>query len=137
MTNKHHCFRYFTLNTTMGHRALQNGRIYVHQNPNDGHLIVDELRDKVRMVMKLCHQTGYSTFRGTCQFWQKQRSRLIVIMDTLTACPMLPLHLVLLTYSGQNWLIYLMLMILKAVLLYRWRPLIRQNSVFTLIRIKT
>ena len=45
--SKHPCFRYFTLNTVMRHRALQTGRIYVHQNPNDGHLTIDELRDMV------------------------------------------------------------------------------------------
>ena len=27
-------FRYFALNTEMWWRALQNGRIYLHQNPN-------------------------------------------------------------------------------------------------------
>ena len=44
---KHPRFRYFALNTQMRHRALQNGRIYVRQNPDDGHLSVDELRDMV------------------------------------------------------------------------------------------
>lgn len=44
---KHPRFRCFALNTSMRHRALQNGRIYVCQNPDDGHLTVDELRDMV------------------------------------------------------------------------------------------
>ena len=41
--------RYFALNTEMRHRALQTGRIYIRQNPHDGHLTVDELRDMVRV----------------------------------------------------------------------------------------
>ena len=44
---KHPRFRYFTLNTQIRHRALQMGRIYVRQNPHDGHLSVDELREMV------------------------------------------------------------------------------------------
>ena len=44
---KHHRFRYFALNTQMRHRALQTGRIYVRQNPHDGHLSVDELKEMV------------------------------------------------------------------------------------------
>ena len=44
---KHPRFRYFALNTQMRHRALQTGRIYVRQNPHDGHLLVDELREMV------------------------------------------------------------------------------------------
>ena len=31
----------------MRHRALQTGRMYVRQNPHDGHLSVDELRQMV------------------------------------------------------------------------------------------
>ena len=44
---KHPRFRYFALNTEMRHRALQIGRVYVHQSPHDCHLSVDELRDMV------------------------------------------------------------------------------------------
>ena len=41
------CIRYFALNTEMRHCALQTGRIYmyVHQNPHDGHLSLDELKE--------------------------------------------------------------------------------------------
>ena len=42
--------RYFALNTEMRHRALQTGRIYVRQNPHDGHLTVDELRDMFELA---------------------------------------------------------------------------------------
>lgn len=31
-------FRYFALNTEMRWRALQTGRVYVRQNPEDAHL---------------------------------------------------------------------------------------------------
>ena len=44
---KHLRFRYFALNTQMRHRALQTGRIYVRQNPHNGHLSVDELKEMV------------------------------------------------------------------------------------------
>ena len=44
---RHPRFRYFALNTEMRWRALQSGRIYVRQHPNDAHLIADELRDMV------------------------------------------------------------------------------------------
>lgn len=44
---KHPRFRYFALNTQMRHQALQTGRIYVRQNPHDGHLSVYELREMV------------------------------------------------------------------------------------------
>ena len=43
----HPRFRYFALNTQMRHRALQTGRIYVRQNPHDGHLSIDDLREMV------------------------------------------------------------------------------------------
>jgi len=42
---KHPRFRYFALNTEMRHRALQTGRVYVRQNPQDGHISIDELRE--------------------------------------------------------------------------------------------
>ena len=83
---KHPRFRYFALNTQMRHRALQNGRIYVRQNPDDGHLSVDELRDMVgHSNQALSNRVLHfgATLRGTRQFWQKQRSRLTAMVDTL------------------------------------------------------
>ena len=44
---RHPRFRYFALNTEMRWRALQAGRIYVHQHPHDAQLSVEELRDMV------------------------------------------------------------------------------------------
>jgi len=83
---KHPRFRYFALNTQMRHRALQNGRIYVRQNPEDAHLTVDELRDMVghdnqALSSRVLHFG--STLRGTRQFWQKQKNRLTAMVDTL------------------------------------------------------
>jgi len=43
----HPHFRYFTLNTQMRHRALQAGRKFVHQNPHDGHLSIDDVREMI------------------------------------------------------------------------------------------
>ena len=44
---KHPRFRYFALDTEMRWRALQTGRIYVRQHPQDAQLSVEELRDMV------------------------------------------------------------------------------------------
>lgn len=41
------CHPYFALNTEMCWHALQTGRVYVHQHPNDARLTVGELRDIV------------------------------------------------------------------------------------------
>ena len=83
---KHTRFRYFALNTIMRHRALQTGRIYVRQNPCDGHLSVDELREMVghnseNLSNRVLHYE--TSLRGTRQFWLKQRSRLTAMVDTL------------------------------------------------------
>ena len=83
---KHPRFRYFALNTEMRHRALQAGRIYVRQHPDDDHLSVDELRDMVgrqgdAFSNRVLHYA--SSLRGTRQYWFKQRSRLIAMVDTL------------------------------------------------------
>lgn len=82
----HPRFRYFALNTLMRHRALQTGRIYVRQNPHDGHLTIDELREMVghesnTLSNRVLHFG--STLRGTRQFWQKQKTRLTAMVDTL------------------------------------------------------
>jgi len=83
---KHPRFRYFALNTQMRHRALQTGRIYVRQNPEDGHLTVDELRELVEhnnqtLSNRVLHFGA--TLRGTRQFRQKQRTCLTAMIDTL------------------------------------------------------
>lgn len=82
---KHPRFRYFALNTEMRHRALQTGRIYVRQNPHNGHLAVDELRDMVRVSETLSNRVLHfsASLRGTRQFWMKQKSHLIAMVDTL------------------------------------------------------
>ena len=83
---KHPRFRYFALNTQMRHRALQTGRIYVRQNPHDGHLSIDELREMVRhdgdaLSNRVLHFGA--SLRGTLQFWLKQKNRLTAMVDTL------------------------------------------------------
>ena len=83
---KHPRVRYFALNTQMRHRALQTGRIYVRQNPHDGHLSVDQLRELVghdnnAFTSRVLHFGA--TLRGTRQFWLKQKRRLISMVDTL------------------------------------------------------
>ena len=83
---RHPRFRYFALNTEMRWRALQAGRIYVRQHPVDAQLTVDELRDMVgREGEAFSNQVlHYATsLRGTRQYWFKQRSRLIAMVDTL------------------------------------------------------
>ena len=44
---KHPRFRFFALNTEMRWRALQVGRIYVKQHPQDAQLSVEDLRAMV------------------------------------------------------------------------------------------
>ena len=83
---RHPRFRYFALNTEMRWRALQTGRIYVRQHPHDAHLTVDELRDMVghggeAFSNRVLHYA--SSLRGTRQYWFKQRSRLIAMVDTV------------------------------------------------------
>ena len=83
---RHRRFRYFALNTEMRWRALQAGCIYVHQHLHDAQLSVDELREMIGhegevFSNRILH---YATFkRGTRQYWFKQRSRLIAMVDTL------------------------------------------------------
>ena len=83
---RHPRFRYFALNTEMRWRALQTGRIYVRQHPDDAQLSAEELREMVgqegeAFSSRVLHYA--STLRGTRQYWMKQRSRLIAMVDTL------------------------------------------------------
>ncbi len=69
----------------MRHRALQTGRVYVHQNPHDGHLSVDEMRQMVSSSDTFSNRVLHfgACLRGTRQFWFKQKSRLVAMVDTL------------------------------------------------------
>ncbi len=83
---RHPRFRYFALNTEMRWRALQTGRIYVRQHPHDAQLSVEELRDMVgregaAFSNRVLHYSA--SLRGTRQYWFRQRSRLIAMVDTL------------------------------------------------------
>lgn len=83
---KHPRFRYFALNTEMRWRALQTGRVYINQHPRDARLNLDDLRDMVGregecFANRVLHFA--SSLRGTNQYWFKQRSRLISMVDTL------------------------------------------------------
>ena len=84
--SKHPRFRYFALNVEMRWRALQTGRIHIYQHPHDASLSVDELRDMVgregeAFSNRVLHYAA--SLRGTRQYWFKQRSRLISMVDTL------------------------------------------------------
>ena len=84
--SKHLRFRYFALNTEMCWRALQTGRIYIYQHPHDARLSVDELRDMVgregeAFSNRVLHYAA--SLCGTRQYWFKQWSRLISMVDTL------------------------------------------------------
>ena len=84
MFAKHPHFRYFALNTEMRWRALQAGRVYIRQHPEDARLSVDELRDMVgtsSFSNRVSHFAG--SLRSTKAYWMKQRSRLIAMVDTL------------------------------------------------------
>ena len=83
---RHPRFRYFALNTEMRWRALQTGRVYINQHPKDARLTLKDLKDMVGhdgecFANRVLHFA--STLRGTSQYWFKQRSRLIAMVDTL------------------------------------------------------
>ena len=83
---RHPRFRYFALNTVLRWRAIQTGRIYVRQHPHDQHLTIDELRDMVgRESETLSNRVLHfaTSLRGTRQYWFKQRTQLIAMVDTL------------------------------------------------------
>ena len=83
---QHPRFRYFALNTEMRWRALQAGRIYIRQHPHDAQLSVEELRDMVGREGEVFSNRvmHYATsLRGTRQYWFKQRSRLVAMVDML------------------------------------------------------
>ena len=100
---RHPRFRYFALNTEMRWRALQTGRVYINQHPDDARLMLDNLRDMVGHEGEFfTHRVMHfaSSLRGTSQFWFKQRSRLISMVDTLG----MPSLTMLLMASGLSWL---------------------------------
>lgn len=83
---KHCRFRYFALNTEMRWCALQTGRVYVRQNPEDGHLSIEDLRDMIGHQgenFANCVLHYAASLRGTKQYWFQQRSRLISMVDAL------------------------------------------------------
>ena len=82
----HPRFRFFALNTEMRWRALQAGRIYIRQHPGDAQLSLDELRDMVGregevFSNRVLHYAA--SLRGTKQYWFRQRSRLVSMVDIL------------------------------------------------------
>ena len=62
---RHPCFRYFALNMDIHWRALQAGRVYICQHPEDACLSVVKLRDMVGISFSshICHYAG--SLRGT------------------------------------------------------------------------
>ena len=83
---KHPRFRFFALNTEMRWRALQTGQVYVKQHPGDAQLSLDELRGMVgrqgeAFSNRVLHYA--SSLRGTKQYWYRQHSRLLSMVDTL------------------------------------------------------
>ena len=97
---RHLRFRFFALNTEMRHCALQAGRVYVKQHPGDGQLSLDELRDimvgrqREAFSSRVLHYA--SSLRGTKQYWQLQRSRLLSMVPSSSLT-------VQKTSSGQSW----------------------------------
>ena len=100
---KHPRFRYFALNTEMRWRALQAGRVYVQQHPNDDRLTVDDLRDMVgregeAFSNRVLHYA--SSLRGTRQYWSNSAAGSSPWWTPL-AFPLCSLHTVQLITSGQ------------------------------------
>ena len=83
---RHPRFRYFALNSEMRWCALQTGRVYIKQHPSDARLSLDELRSMIdcggeQFSKRVMHYA--SSLRRTKQYWFKQRSRLIAMVDML------------------------------------------------------
>ena len=83
---RHPRFRYFALNSEMRWRALQTGRVYIKQHPSDARLSLDELRSMIdcggeQFSKRVMHYA--ISLRGTKQYWFKQRSCLIAMVDML------------------------------------------------------
>ena len=83
---RHPRFRYFALNSEMRWRALQTRRVYIKQHPSDARLSLDKLRSMIdcggeQFSKRVMHYA--SSLRGTKQYWFKQRSRLIAMVDML------------------------------------------------------
>ena len=77
---------YFALNTELRWWALQAGCIYIRQHPHDAQLSVEELRDMVGREGEVFSNRvlHYATsLRGTRQYWFKQHSRVIAMVDTI------------------------------------------------------
>ena len=82
---RHSRFQYFALNTEMRWRALQTGRVYIRQNPEECHLSIDDLQDMVGQGENFFNRVlrYVARLRGTRQYWFQQRSRIIAMVDTL------------------------------------------------------
>ena len=83
---KHPRFRYFALNTEMSWRALQSGRIFIKQHPQDARLSLEEMKAMVGCKGEVFSNGVLhyaSSLHGTSQYWFKQRTRLISMVDTL------------------------------------------------------
>ena len=91
-------------------RALQTGRVYVRQNPEDGQLTLEDLQSMVGnergsfLNRVLCYA---ACLRGTRQYWMQLRSRLIAMVDTLGIL-IIFLLIVQLTCTGLNCHVLLM-----------------------------
>ena len=95
---RHPRFRDFALNTEMRWRALQAGRVYIRQHPEDARLSVDELRDMVSTSFSsgVCRYAG--SLGGTRPYWHKWstvRTVLPAKADATQAFPGLP--------AAQSW----------------------------------
>ena len=101
----HPRFRFFALNTEMRWRALQAGRIYIHQHPGDAQLSLDELHDMVgreREVFPNPFSTMQQVYVAPSNTGSDSK---VVWCPWLTHSVSQPSssHTEQLTYSGQNW----------------------------------
>ena len=81
-----HVSVFFALNTEMRWCAIQTGCIYVKQNPGDVQLSLDELHDMIGREgdsFSNCVLHYGINLCDTKQYWYKQRSKLIAMVDTL------------------------------------------------------
>ena len=76
---RHTRWRYFALNSSMRWRALQEGKVYVKQNLNDGQIDVTDIQkmitsDDKKLADKIMRYG--EGIRGSRQFWMARRYEL-------------------------------------------------------------
>ena len=81
----HPCFLYWALNMKLRHQLLSQVKVYLHHNPGDANLTVEELRAMVgnlsseHLIKQL--QQYAAKVQGSNQFWFQRQQELRALLD--------------------------------------------------------